>query len=236
MLKDIAGAAKMSPAKVHRYLASLAREGIIEQNQTDSRYDFGGAAREIGQAALARLDIVRIGTVVLADLQEQLRETVMLGVWGNGGVIVVYSLTAPKPIAIHIRVGSLLPILTSATGKIFAAYMPRGQTSDWLEKERIENRKLGLPTPCHQRDAIEDMLEKVKQDGFSVATGEVMAGIHALAVPVFANHDLLAAITTVGPAGSLDIRSEGTVVKAMKAASERFTSLIGGSAAPAAGR
>jgi DNA-binding IclR family transcriptional regulator len=98
----------MSPAKVHRYLASLVREGIIEKNRTNSRYDFDGAARQIGQAALARLDIIRIGTTVLLDLHSRLHETVLLDVWGNGGATVIYSLTAPKPVSIHVRVGSVL--------------------------------------------------------------------------------------------------------------------------------
>jgi hypothetical protein len=66
-LKDFSAAAGLSPAKVYRYLVSLIREGWIEQNAIDSRYDFGGAAREIGRAAINRLDIMRIGTPILID-------------------------------------------------------------------------------------------------------------------------------------------------------------------------
>ena len=71
-LKDFSVAAGLSPAKAHRYLVSLIREGLIEQSSIDARYDFGGAAREIGRAAINRLDIMRIGAPLLVDLRNVL--------------------------------------------------------------------------------------------------------------------------------------------------------------------
>jgi DNA-binding IclR family transcriptional regulator len=77
-LKDLSTAAAMSPAKAHRYLVSLIREGLIEQSTIDGRYDFGGAAREIGRAAINRLDIMRIGAPLLVELRNVLQQTVFL--------------------------------------------------------------------------------------------------------------------------------------------------------------
>jgi DNA-binding IclR family transcriptional regulator len=82
-LKDLSAAAALPPAKAHRYLVSLIREGLIEQSAMDGRYDFGGAAREIGHAAINRLDIMRIGAPLLVELRNTLQQTVFLGVWGD---------------------------------------------------------------------------------------------------------------------------------------------------------
>src|SRR5882724_13618951 len=68
-LKDLSAAAGLSPAKAHRYLVSLIRESLIEQSAIDGRYDFGGGAREIGRAAINRLDVMRIGAPLLVDLR-----------------------------------------------------------------------------------------------------------------------------------------------------------------------
>ena len=47
-LKDIAAAAEMPPSKAHRYLVSLIRTGLIEQDPMTSRYKLGPFALDIG--------------------------------------------------------------------------------------------------------------------------------------------------------------------------------------------
>ncbi len=118
--RDLSIAAGLSPAKAHRYLVSLIREGLIEQSAIDGRYDFGGGARQIGRAAINRLDVVRIGAPLLNDLRNVLQETVFLGVWGNEGPTVLYWLDVPRPVSVIIRPGSILPLLTSALGLVCA--------------------------------------------------------------------------------------------------------------------
>lgn len=228
MLGNIAQAARMPPAKVHRYLASLVREGIIEQNEIDGRYDFGGSAREIGQAAMARLDIVRIGTAVLLELHKQIHETVLLGVWGNAGATVIYSITAARPVSVNVRIGTVLPTLTSAIGKICAAYLPRSFTAASIDRERSLNKKAGLPAQFHQQQALEKMLAQIKSDGYTLVEGEMMIGIHAVGVPILGKNDeLIAVISCAGAAGSLDMRPKGPILKHLQAASARFSAILG---------
>lgn len=227
-LKNIGLASGMSPAKVHRYLASLIREGLVEQNPSDGLYDFGGACREIGHAALERLDIVRIGTSVLLELHRVVGETVLLAVWGNGGVTVIYSLTAQQPVSISVRTGTLFPTLTSAVGKICGAYLPRSLTGESIERERVINQRAGLGPQFHNPAMIDDMLEGVRTDGYSIVRGELMTGIHALGVPVFGpDKSLSAVISAVGAAGSIDIRKAGNLLPKLLAASQTFSERLG---------
>ena len=66
MLKEIAAAAEMPPSKAHRYLVSLIRAGLVEQDPMTSRYDLGPFAMNIGLVALDRLDRVRLGLNAIA--------------------------------------------------------------------------------------------------------------------------------------------------------------------------
>lgn len=50
MLKEIAEAAGMPPSKAHRYLVSLIRSGLVEQDRLTSRYDLGPFALNLGLA------------------------------------------------------------------------------------------------------------------------------------------------------------------------------------------
>src|SRR5690242_18365470 len=89
MLKDIAAAADMPASKAHRYLVSLIRAGLVEQDPMSSRYDLGSFALNIGLVAIDRLDRIRLGLSAISELRDRINETTALAVWGDGGPIIV---------------------------------------------------------------------------------------------------------------------------------------------------
>ena len=227
-LKDFSAAAGLSPAKAHRYLVSLIREGLIEQSSIDGRYDFGGAAREIGRAAINRLDIMRIGAPLLVDLRNVLQQTVFLGVWGNEGPTVLYWLDVPRPVSVIIRPGSILPLLTSALGLVCAAYLPPDLTKRRIAKEIAEHKRSGLDFAVKSEAEAARKLADVRARGFSLVRGDLIRGIDAMAVPVLDfKKDLVAVLAAVGPSKSIDVSSNGKSVRALKLAAKKFVSQIG---------
>ena len=128
-LKDIAAAAEMPPSKAHRYLVSLIRTGLIEQDTMTSRYKLGPFALGIGLVALDRLDRVRLGLAAISELRERINETVGLAVWGDHGPVMVRWERPQRPITVNVVTGTSLPLLTSASGRVFAAWLPKSQTA-----------------------------------------------------------------------------------------------------------
>jgi DNA-binding IclR family transcriptional regulator len=227
-LKDFSAAAGLSPAKAHRYLVSLIREGLIEQSSIDGRYDFGGAAREIGRAAINRLDIMRIGAPLLVDLRNVLQQTVFLGAWGNEGPTVLYWLDVPRPVSVIIRPGSILPLLTSALGLVCAAYLPPDLTKRRIAKEIAEHKGSGLDFAVKSEAEAARKLADVRARGFSLVRGDLIRGIDAMAVPVLDfKKDLVAVLAAVGPSKSIDVSSNGKSIRELKLAAKKFVGLIG---------
>jgi DNA-binding IclR family transcriptional regulator len=227
-LKDFSAVAGLSPAKAHRYLVSLIREGLIEQSAIDGRYDFGGAAREIGRAAINRLDIMRIGAPLLVDLRNVLQQTVFLGVWGNEGPTVLYWLDVPRPVSVIIRPGSILPLLTSALGLVCAAYLPPDLTKRRIAKEIAEHKRSGLDFAVKSEAQAARKLADVRARGFSLVRGDLIRGIDAMAVPVLDfKKDLVAVLAAVGPSKSIDVSSNGKSIRELKLAAQKFVGLIG---------
>jgi len=227
-LKDFSAVAGLSPAKANRYLVSLIREGLIEQSAIDGRYDFGGAAREIGRAAINRLDIMRIGAPLLVDLRNVLQQTVFLGVWGNEGPTVLYWLDVPRPVSVIIRPGSILPLLTSALGLVCAAYLPPDLTKRRIAKEIAEHKRSGLDFAVKSEAQAARKLADVRARGFSLVRGDLIRGIDAMAVPVLDfKKDLVAVLAAVGPSKSIDVSSNGKSIRELKLAAQKFVGLIG---------
>jgi len=224
-LGALAAAAGLSPAKAHRYLVSLIREGFIEQSAADGRYDFGGAARLIGRVAANRLDIMRIGTPLLSKLRDDLRETVFMGVWSARGPMVIEWFDIVRPVSVVIRPGSILPLHTSAFGLVCSAYLPPAVVAPALEAETPQpNLRSGRLTKARQAA----LFEEIRRDGFSVVRGDLILGLDAIAVPVLDHsNELVACLAAVGSSGVLDITASGRVVRELKAAAKRFSQLIG---------
>jgi DNA-binding IclR family transcriptional regulator len=87
-LSLIAERARMPAAKVHRYLVSLIRVGIVVQEAT-GRYDLGPLAVQLGLASLSRFDPVRYAIADLEHLRDRLDETVPVIIWGVNGPTVL---------------------------------------------------------------------------------------------------------------------------------------------------
>ncbi|MEO1103858.1 MAG: helix-turn-helix domain-containing protein [Pseudomonadota bacterium] len=133
-LRELSTSASMAPAKVHRYLASFVETGMVDHRGSGS-YDLGPRAAEIGMAALQRVDIVNRASDRLPGLVEEVNATGMLTVWTANGPMVVRWERARVPMSGQIGVGSVLPLLRTATGRAFIAHMPDRVLADLVRSQ-----------------------------------------------------------------------------------------------------
>lgn len=224
-LTDLAAAADMPPAKAHRYLQSLIATGMAEQVRENGRYDLGPAALSIGLAALGRIDPVRIASSTLADLRDAIDESVFLAVWGNRGPTIVRWEESTRPVTVNVRVGSVLPLLNSATGRVFAAYLPPETCAPILEEEVKSS-------PPSSATSTERLREEVRRHGMARVTGDLLLGISALSVPVF-NHQnaIVCALTALGADGSFDADLDGAVARRLRSHANALSRRLGFAAA-----
>lgn len=206
MLRDLAAEAQMPPAKAHRYLVSLARMGLVEQQAQTGLYDLGSFALEIGLSALARLEPVTLAAPVLAELREATGQTVALAVWANHGPTIVRWLGADTPVSASLRTGAVMPLTRSATGQTFLAFLPPETTAPWIKKELADNLRQGLaPT---ERDAVEQLIAQIRRRGIA-RTSEFIPGISGMAAPVFDHSGALAlALIVLGYSKPFEAQAE----------------------------
>lgn len=212
MLKDIAAAADMPPSKAHRYLVSLIRAGLVEQDPMSSRYDLGPFALNVGLVALDRLDRVRLGLNVIAELRDEINQTTALAVWGDKGPVVVRWERPRRPITVNVITGTVLDLLSSATGRIFAAWMPRKVVAPLLAAEL---KAADLPPELRSKAGVEAMLAAIRAQGFASTEGfHRVPGVAAVAAPVFNfRNEITMALLAVGVQGMFDMSAEGEVVQ-----------------------
>ncbi len=125
MLKVLAEAAHMPSSKAHRYLVSLIRMGFVDRDPATGHYRLGPKAVQVGVSALGSIDAIALSGEEMVRLHDELDHTMALTVWGSGNPVIVRVEEADRLMTVGFRIGKSLPILTSASGQLFAAFLPR---------------------------------------------------------------------------------------------------------------
>lgn len=225
-LGRIAEKAGMPSAKAHRYLVSLMRAGFVERNSKSNRYILGPEALRIGLIALARTDVVDIADEELIALREKMAGSLLLAIWGATGPIIVRWVESRRPVTVNVRAGSSMPLLRSATGQVFAAFMPEAIVMPFIELELAEMRDRRMPVPTLAE--IKSRIQKIRTIGLGHTAGEMLPGVLALAAPVF-NHqrELTAVIAALGPAGFFDDTLNGETARELRKAANSISQRLG---------
>lgn len=204
-----------SPAKVHRYLASLCQQGFVGQSQANQHYFLAQEAISIGLAALRQCDPIRLGEASLVRLRESLEVTAFLAVMGNKGATVLRIEEPTLPVTVNMRAGSVLPTLWSAAGRIFLSFSNDRQILELAEQELAQapaERRAQLPGP----QPIEQLRQQVRNRGWAVVQDSMLRGISALAAPIFdSTGKVCAALATLGATGGFDLHPEGAICPAL---------------------
>jgi DNA-binding IclR family transcriptional regulator len=228
MLKDLAADAAMPAAKAHRYLVSFQRIGLVEQDAVTGRYDLGPGALELGLAALARIDPIRFATPLVSQLTAELDATVALAVWGSRGPTIVRWEDSARDINVHLRAGAVMPLLSSATGRAFATWMPDAALVPMLSAELERARRAGRHDIPATREAFERMRADVRRHGIARVKGQLLPGIHALSAPVFDHRGaMVLALTALGHAGAFDADWDGAPARRLRRAALDLSHRLG---------
>lgn len=227
-LKELAGRAGMTPSRAHPYLVSYSRLGLVEQDLL-GRYDLGPAALKIGLACLRRLDPLQAAEPVIRELAAGTGHAVALAVWGNVGPTVVRLIEAAQPLHVSLRVGSVLSLFDTATGRAFASALPddrlaqavAGPLGDVLTPEQLRKRW----------PELDGIRAEARRHGVSRALGSPIPGVNAFSAPVFdLNGNAALVITVTDHQDRLDGAWNSPLVPTLRAAAAQVTARLGGTA------
>ncbi|MEO7244025.1 MAG: IclR family transcriptional regulator [Rubrivivax sp.] len=214
-LKDLALAAGMAPAKAHPYLVSFGKLGLIAQDDATGRYGLGPLAMQLGLISLQQSEPVRLASAQLPALATNVGQTVGIAVWGSRGATIVRTEQGPMPVHVGMRHGTVMSLRGTASGKLFAALLPRAVILASEPDARFDA-------------AFERELATIRAAGVAHAVDAAVPGVSALAAPVFdAAGAMVLSLTAIGPGASFDVRPGGPAALTLKACAGELSRQLG---------
>src|SRR5437763_5041841 len=173
---DLARRLGKNASTAYRLLATLAAAGLVVQVSETGRYRLGPALVQLGQAALAGLDLRRIARPHLEQLARETGETATLSIAGETEAVTVDFVQSTASVQSVARVGRPSVAHATATGKVMLAFgggaLPTGPLRAYTRRTLVD------------REALSAEVERVRDRGWAEALREREEDLSAVAAPV----------------------------------------------------
>jgi IclR family transcriptional regulator, acetate operon repressor len=186
-LTEIARLAGLPVSTAHRLAVELASRNLLERD-VNGHYHVGPPLRGIGFSEWGPPTLVERASCVLEDLSGAIRRTTRLGVLS--GSEVRYVEKRPHYPVTSFDLAATLPAHATALGKVLLAFSPTRITDGLIAKGLTQFTRYTMVAP----EKFRHSLTTIRQAHVAVSSGELELGSHCIAMPVFADGKVIAAI------------------------------------------
>ncbi len=180
-LSDLAAASGQDKATVHRMLACLVDERLVEQRATDRHYLPGPLLYELGLALPAQARFHRHAEQAVQAFARRMAGVALL-VLRSGNEYVCSIRAGSLPLAgLMVYPGTRRPLFTSVGGVAILQTLSDDEARAVLQDNLAQEIARRGPD---RLAALQKMRERSARHGFGVNLGDVVPGLHAFAVPV----------------------------------------------------
>jgi IclR family pca regulon transcriptional regulator len=186
----------LSRSTAHRYIATLAQLGYLQQDPDSKRYRLGPKVLDLGFSAINSMDVREISAPHLRRLSDETGHTVNLAILDGIDVVYIERCRAAQPgqreIDLNLHVGARLPAYCTAMGKAILAFVPEDRREELIA--RIDFVPRG-PNTITDADAFRVELARIRAAGIAVNDEELAYGLRSIAAPIQAHSgEVLAAL------------------------------------------
>ena len=131
--------------------------------------------------------------------------------WTEYGPVIVQKIDGERLTPVSIRVGHIMPLLTSATGRVFLAFMPPAQTQALVRKELLvlSEIKAGR-SHIESTEDVAELAQRIRTAGLAETDSLLYTGFFGISAPILNyNDEICCALTILGPRGLFTVLSAG---------------------------
>jgi len=167
--------------QVEKILDILIKRGYVQYNKKTNMYSLGIKNFEIGHSYLTHIEIRKQAKPFLQKLGEIVQENVYLAVRSGWEIVYIDAYEVDKPVIVKSRVGKLLPMYASASGKVHLAFMDKDELEEFFKDVEL---KPYTPKTIVEPKVLMEHLEQIKKLGYAIDDEEWEKEVRCFSVPV----------------------------------------------------
>lgn len=191
----IARDVELPRSTTYHLLATLVEDGFVVHLPEERKYALGVTAHELGTGYSRQAPLQRLARFPVVQLVERTKRSAHLAVMHGREVIYIIEERAKRQSPLVTNPGVRLPAHLTASGRAMLASMADEQvTALYPGPEAFPTR---YETGVHSVPALNELLVRIRDRGFSWEQDEITDGYSSLAVPVLDRSGLAVASVTL---------------------------------------
>jgi DNA-binding IclR family transcriptional regulator len=196
-LSQVAVLSSLPRPTAHRMLSAMKEIGFIEQDVRTGSYGLGIRLFELGNIALANMDILREAKPFMDRLSKVSGESSHLGVFNGFEVIVVEREEPADRQTRGIQPSEASPAHCTGVGKALLAF----QRTDVIERVIACGLKVYTSTTISTPEALRKELATIRKRGYAIDDSEHQVWVRCVAGPIRnSSGHVFASVSVTGPA------------------------------------
>lgn len=214
----------LSKPATYALLKTLEIDGLIERDQ-NARYRLSWGLYELGSAVTRQVALTKAARMQIDRLATLTGEAVLLGILDHASVLYLDRGELNPSFTMVANIGRRSPLHSNATGKVLLAYQDKKYIDRLVRDRLVPTTSLTVTDP----DQLTAELARVRQSGFALSHQEQEIGLSSIAVPVFAEGGIVAALTIAGPMSRVSGDALPRLLSALRTAAGEISQQISGS-------
>lgn len=201
-VSDLARELDLGKSTVHRLLATLTEQGMLEQDNDSGRYRLGLVIFDLAAAVSSQINLHEAVLTPMTELRNRTGETVQVAVLDGREVVYIERLDSPNTLRLFLEIGRRNDAHCSGTGKALLAFLPREALDRLLKGWRLVPHTDRTITSIA---ALRKDLADARRRGYAENRHESELGVVSVAAPIRdASGAVVAAMSVAGPADRMD--------------------------------
>ncbi len=225
-LSELSEQVQLHASTVHRLLSVLVSRGYARR-ASGGRYTLGPQLLKLAASAVGagQFDLRQEARLVLHELAQRSGETTNLVVMPDQHVVYVDQAASRHMVRMFTQIGTRAPAYCTAAGKAILAFRSAADLDVYLSTVMLEPY---TPQTITSASAFRRQLAHAREQGFAVDDGEMEAGVHCVAAPIFDHTGaVVAAISISGPAMRFDNQRRHDIVPVLLNATANLSARLG---------
>jgi DNA-binding IclR family transcriptional regulator len=208
----------MPVSTVYRYLRTLAAFGFIDRQ--DAGYRLAPRLIIGNRANVTSEELIRTSGPVLELLADETGETAVIVRRIGLAAVCLHEIPSQQALRVTIPPQTALPLQAGALGKALLAFAPAEIVDEALGMENGSGHGIDV-------DRLRADLAEVVTTGVARSVGEGLSGAVAIAVPIFREDGIVAAVGVVGPESRCGLAWRTRVARLLPGAASSIVGALG---------